>query len=57
MNEYPNWRVPLSHPDGTPMTLEELYADERAMRLAGVMNDFTSPPLLPRPEIALPSGE
>ncbi|HRA76714.1 MAG TPA: 4-alpha-glucanotransferase [Propionicimonas sp.] len=57
MNEYPNWRVPLSNPDGEPMTLEELYRDERAMRLAGVMNDFSSPPLLPRPEIALPAAE
>ena len=43
--EYPNWRIPLSHPNGAPMTLEELYTDERALRLAGVMNDFSTPPL------------
>lgn len=44
MDEYPNWRVPLSHPDGRPMSLEELYSDERALRLSGVMNGFTVPP-------------
>ena len=44
IDEYPNWRVPLSHPDGRPMTLEELYSDERALRLSGVMNGFTVPP-------------
>ena len=43
--EYPNWRIPLGHPDGTPMTLEELYTNERALRLAGVMNEFSTPPL------------
>lgn len=43
--EYPNWRIPLSHPDGRPMQLEELYTDERALRLAGVMNEFSIPPL------------
>ena len=47
--EYPNWRIPLSHPDGRPMMLEELYADERALRLAGIMNGFVSPPVAPRP--------
>lgn len=46
--EYPNWRIPLSHPDGRPMMLEELYADERALRLAGIMNEFAAPPLAPR---------
>ncbi|MDU4741567.1 MAG: 4-alpha-glucanotransferase, partial [Cutibacterium avidum] len=38
-NEYPNWRVPLSHPDGSPMWLEEVFTDERAARLSGVMNE------------------
>jgi len=41
--EYPNWQIPLSHPDGTPMMLEELYTNESAMRLAGVMNGFAGP--------------
>jgi 4-alpha-glucanotransferase len=33
--EYPNWRVPLSGPDGTPLLLEDLVDLERARRLAG----------------------
>ena len=41
INEYPNWRVPLSGPDGAPLPLEEVFASERAARLAAVMNDFT----------------
>ena len=53
-NEYPNWRVPLSHPDGSPMTMEELYVDERALRLAWVMNGFTAPaPAASRPVTSL----
>ncbi len=40
--EYPNWRIPLGHPDGSPMTLEEVFDDERARRLAAVMNGFDS---------------
>jgi 4-alpha-glucanotransferase len=36
--EYPNWRIPLSHPDGTPMHIEEVFSDDRARRLAEVMN-------------------
>ncbi|MES9097100.1 4-alpha-glucanotransferase [Cutibacterium acnes] len=38
-NEYPNWRVPLSHPDGSPMWLDEVFTDERAARLSHVMNE------------------
>jgi 4-alpha-glucanotransferase len=41
--EYPNWRVPLSGPDGQPLALEDLYVDERSFRLATVMNDFAAP--------------
>lgn len=41
VDEYPNWRVPLSGPDGHPMTLEEVYSNERAARLAAVMNGFS----------------
>ena len=51
--EYPNWTIPLSGPDGTPMTLEELYRDERAVALAGVMNGFAVPPVEPRPAVEL----
>jgi 4-alpha-glucanotransferase len=45
--EYPNWRVPLSGPDGEPLALEDLYTNERSFRLATVMNDFAAP--LPPP--------
>ncbi len=51
--EYPNWRIPLSGPDGKPMLLEQLYRDERSYRLARIMNDFTAPILLPRSETEL----
>ena len=33
-DEYPNWRVPLSAPDGTPMPLEDVLTSERAAALA-----------------------
>lgn len=36
-DEYPNWRVPLSGPDGTPMSLEQVFASERAGALAETM--------------------
>jgi 4-alpha-glucanotransferase len=49
--EYPNWRIPLSHGDGTPMYIEELFTDERARRLAEVMN--SSPVGLWEPGIKL----
>ncbi len=41
VDEYPNWRVPLSGPDGQPLSLEEVFTSERAARLAAVMNDFS----------------
>ena len=41
IDEYPNWRVPLSGPDGQPMSLEEVFASEQASRLAAIMNDFS----------------
>lgn len=47
IDEYPNWRVPLSGPDGQPLSLEQLYRDERSFRLAAIMNDFTAPIRLP----------
>ncbi len=33
-DEYPNWRVPLGGPDGTPMSLEDVFTDRRAAALA-----------------------
>jgi 4-alpha-glucanotransferase len=33
-DEYPNWRVPLSGPDGAPLPLEEVLTSSRATALA-----------------------
>jgi 4-alpha-glucanotransferase len=33
-DEYPNWRVPLSGPDGRPVLLEDVFTDPRAAALA-----------------------
>lgn len=38
LDEYPNWRIPLSGPDGAPMTLERVFTSARAQRLAAVMD-------------------
>ena len=32
--EYPNWRLPVAGPDGTPLTLEQLAASPRLHALA-----------------------
>ncbi|WP_445170458.1 4-alpha-glucanotransferase [Mycolicibacterium sp. Dal123E01] len=45
-NEYPNWRVPLTGPDGTPMLLEDVLTDPRAQALAAALQSAT----VPRPE-------
>jgi 4-alpha-glucanotransferase len=36
-NEYPNWRVPLSGPDGAPVMLEDVLVSRRAATLADVV--------------------
>jgi 4-alpha-glucanotransferase len=36
-DEYPNWRVPLSGPDGTPLPLESVLTSTRATALARVL--------------------
>ncbi|MCV7258997.1 4-alpha-glucanotransferase [Mycobacterium shimoidei] len=41
-DEYPNWRVPLSGPDGRPMLLEEVFTDRRAARLAETLRAHTA---------------
>ncbi|MGI8947634.1 MAG: 4-alpha-glucanotransferase [Ornithinimicrobium sp.] len=38
---YPNWRVPLSGPEGSPMLLEELFEDRFARRLARTVSRHT----------------
>lgn len=37
IDEYPNWRVPLSGPDGQPISLEDVFSSERAAALAAIM--------------------
>jgi 4-alpha-glucanotransferase len=37
IDEYPNWRVPLAGPDGSPMRLEDVFTSERAARLAAIV--------------------
>ena len=37
VDEYPNWRVPLTGPDGGPLLLEDVMASPRAAGLAEVM--------------------
>jgi 4-alpha-glucanotransferase len=41
-DEYPNWRVPLSGPDGRPVTLEDVFTDHRAIALAEAMRAETA---------------
>jgi 4-alpha-glucanotransferase len=36
-DEYPNWRIPLTGPDGAPMLLEDVIVSPRAAALAEVM--------------------
>jgi 4-alpha-glucanotransferase len=38
-NEYPNWRVPLSDPNGKPLLLEDVLASARVAALAAAVND------------------
>jgi 4-alpha-glucanotransferase len=41
-DEYPNWRVPLSGPDGRPILLEDVFSDHRAITLAEAMRRQTA---------------
>ena len=42
-DEYPNWRVPLSGPDGKKLLLEDVFTDPRAAALAEVDADRGEP--------------
>ncbi len=42
-DEYPNWRVPLAGPDGTPMALEDVFTNPRAQRLAEALRSAIRP--------------
>lgn len=37
IDEYPNWRVPLSRPDGTPLLLDEVYLSARFAAVAAAV--------------------
>ncbi len=39
IDEYPNWRVPLTGPDGAPVMLEDVFRDQRTAELAKIMSD------------------
>ncbi|MET0993056.1 MAG: 4-alpha-glucanotransferase [Mycobacterium sp.] len=43
-DEYPNWRVPLSGPDGRRLMLEDVFDDPRAAALAEAMQAQVKPP-------------
>jgi 4-alpha-glucanotransferase len=44
IDEYPNWRIPLSDPTGQPIMLEDIFASPRPMRLAAVVNGWSHVP-------------
>jgi len=44
IDEYPNWRVPLCDATGHPVTLEDVFASQRPMRMAAVLNDWSHVP-------------
>lgn len=43
IDEYPNWRVPLTDPDGRKLLLEDVFTDPRAAALAEVMRTAVCP--------------
>jgi 4-alpha-glucanotransferase len=42
-DEYPNWRVPLTGPDGRPVMLEDVFTDRRAAALAEALRAAVAP--------------
>lgn len=42
-DEYPNWRVPLTGPDGRPVLLEAVFTDPRVARLLDAVREVTTP--------------
>ncbi|OBH80825.1 4-alpha-glucanotransferase [Mycobacterium scrofulaceum] len=43
VDEYPNWRVPLTGPDGRPMLLEDVFTDVRTATLAEAVCSAIAP--------------
>ena len=44
-DEYPNWRVPLSGPDGKKLLLEDVFGDAQAAVLGEAMRTAVHPPV------------
>jgi 4-alpha-glucanotransferase len=42
-DEYPNWRIPLTGPDGRAVMLEDLFTNRRAAKLAEAVRAQTAP--------------
>jgi len=42
-DEYPNWRVPLTGPDGRDVLLEDVFTDPRAATLAEAVRAAIAP--------------
>ena len=38
IDEYPNWRVPLTGSDGAPVMLEDIFTNQRTAYLAKIMS-------------------
>jgi 4-alpha-glucanotransferase len=38
IDEYPNWRVPLTGPDGELVRLEDIFSNQRTADLAKIMS-------------------
>ncbi len=51
IDEYPNWRVPMTDSDGARLALEDVFASERSLRLAAVLNGFATVPATRTPEV------
>jgi 4-alpha-glucanotransferase len=48
LDEYPNWRLPVAGPDGTPLALEQLAASPRLQALAEEVRRMLAPDTGPR---------
>jgi 4-alpha-glucanotransferase len=42
-DEYPNWRVPLTGPDGSAVMLEDVFTDPRTANLAEAVRAAIAP--------------
>ena len=50
-DEYPNWRVPLTGPDGRPVMLEDVFTDRRAATLAEAVRAQIAPPAVRKADL------